>query len=1074
MKVGTTAEFTGVVTARVERSGAASRFVKATLTDGTSSIDVVWWDADLAPAQGKRVSISGDVKEYNGRLEVHVRRQRFERELPADPLARLVGYYLECVEAEAAADLTVAAGGTSHLSLLSGSAPPFVPDGVRLPGNQQAIAWAQRRQSSLGETLLAGFPVVVGRQPSSPATISASPLFLTEVLLEEDADVGLVVRRATESIDINVAALELAGVTREEQQELLTVLDASAEYEEAKTPDERLRIALALMEETLRPGLVPPNIDPNNLSPINPTFEGIQNGCLVLASQGGTQITRQLIDDLEAIMRQPERLKAGPLGIFLGAATATATPYPKGHAIVVPSTVRQGQAIHAALTEPFTVITGPPGTGKSQALVNVVTAAVIEGQTVLFASKNNKAVDVVVERIRHVSPRSNVMRCGAAKYRPELASAIGDALNRAGVQTTNWPPPRNPALDTTVDAAYDRLRERANLIQASTLSMAELATTRAKLPANADVTIDLGPLRDAEARVVGALRSFGDHLPLLRRRKRWKLHRERLDRASGEIAHLNALLAAHRLDQVDAASTLATVSAKPTQTLKLASEFTTVREIVEVLEKVAALTAEVAEQQRLLDTIYQPWAIEDALAGLSPERLTAGRAQLEQTWSNLVNASESAKAEMSLMQSDLVDGGGAGARKVRQRLKGVLAALPAWGVTSLSVSSNFPLEQGLFDLVVIDEASQCDIASIIPLLFRAKRALIIGDQRQLTHITQLGRARSELIARRWQVPAADLERFDYRTRSAFALAASRVGEPLMLDLHFRSQPSIITFSNQRYYGGQLSICTVPPADRAGEPSLRWIHRSGSAVHGANGKSWRNLPEADAVAAEVERLLEITSGTGQSVGVVTPFRPQADEIQRALTKRLGDVQASVTIDTAYRFQGDERDIMVFSPVVANGIGPTGIKFAGDPNLLNVALTRARSRLIVVGDQAACLAADGSELGEFARYVARLEASGFDSPLELFLFEALLRRGVAAKPGQFVSGHRLDLAIEIDGKRLDVECDGAPFHTDRTADHTRDASLRFLGWEVIRFSGRDLSRDVDSCADRVAAALRSELR
>ena len=132
--------------------------------------------------------------------------------------------------------------------------------------------------------------------------------------------------------------------------------------------------------------------------------------------------------------------------------------------------------------------------------------------------------------------------------------------------------------------------------------------------------------------------------------------------------------------------------------------------------------------------------------------------------------------------------------------------------------------------------------------------------------------------------------------------------------------------------------------------------------------------------------------------------------------------SVKIATAHRFQGDERDIMFFSPVIGRAMPARAVRFAADPNLINVALTRARRRLVIVGDMDACLA-HPTVLKELASYVARLEASGFDSPLELDLHEALLERGIAPETGVVVGRHRLDLAVSHDNIRLDIECDGA---------------------------------------------------
>ena len=107
---------------------------------------------------------------------------------------------------------------------------------------------------------------------------------------------------------------------------------------------------------------------------------------------------------------------------------APEVPLPAPHPTIALSSLSQDQTVHAAMVNDFTVVTGPPGTGKSQVLVNVVAAAVARGETVLFASRNNRAVDVVVDRLRSASPNALVVRAGNAGQRNEVADYIANAL----------------------------------------------------------------------------------------------------------------------------------------------------------------------------------------------------------------------------------------------------------------------------------------------------------------------------------------------------------------------------------------------------------------------------------------------------------------------------------------------------------------------------------------------------------------------------------------------------------------------------------------------------------------------
>ena len=278
-------------------------------------------------------------------------------------------------------------------------------------------------------------------------------------------------------------------------------------------------------------------------------------------------------------------------------------------------------------------------------------------------------------------------------------------------------------------------------------------------------------------------------------------------------------------------------------------------------------------------------------------------------------------------------------------------------------------------------------------------------------------------------------------------------------------------ANERFYGGRLELCSAA-APPEGLRAVQWIRVAGKSEKGPGGRSRVNAAEAQRIVQAIVRGLPTYKGLECSIGIVTPYGAQARRIETLLSDVLDpDDLASLKVVTAHRFQGDERDIMYFSPVIDRSMAAREVRFAANPNLVNVALTRARRRLIIVGDPDACLAHDNALHG-LANYALRLDASGFDSPLELALHEALLKRGVAARTGVVVGKHRLDLAVERDGVRLDIECDGAAFHTDHERDSARDHAVEAQGWTVMRFSGRALSRDLDACVDAIVDRLSAD--
>ncbi len=412
----------------------------------------------------------------------------------------------------------------------------------------------------------------------------------------------------------------------------------------------------------------------------------------------------------------------------------------------------------------------------------------------------------------------------------------------------------------------------------------------------------------------------------------------------------------------------------------------------------AALEDQIAKRQATLAGLPTDYGLDDELHRLAAERNRSGQALLNQCWHQA--STGPARVAATQLADALFEAANSGvAGRTKGMVVAALPALPVWAVTNLSARTHFSLTPSMFDLVVIDEASQCSAASVLPLLVRAKRALIIGDPHQLTHITSLGVNRERAIGQRWGLgdgtrrTADRIDEFSYRARSCFSLAASRLDEdPILLDLHFRSHPAIIGFSNESIYGRRLDLCSDerPPP---GRPAIEWRRVDGDCVSGRRGRSLVNDREAKEVASVVAHELAQMDETEPSLGVVTPYRAQAELIRDCLTSVLGETRASeVPVATAHRFQGDERDIMIFSPVVGQSMTASQIRFAANPNLVNVALTRARRRLVVVGNMDACLLNENL-IAELARYISRLEAGPFDSPLEEQLHGELLRRGIA---------------------------------------------------------------------------------
>ena len=394
-------------------------------------------------------------------------------------------------------------------------------------------------------------------------------------------------------------------------------------------------------------------------------------------------------------------------------------------------------------------------------------------------------------------------------------------------------------------------------------------------------------------------------------------------------------------------------------------------------------------------------------------------------------------------------------------------------------------------LVVIDEASQCDIASALPMLYRGKRALVIGDPNQLTHIANLHPSEDARLLKSNEMTTDD-QRFSYIANSLFGLARTTVGSGsrfIQLVEHYRSKGEIIGFSNIEFYQSRLAAHTnyqKLTSSNSIHP-VRWHNVEGDTVRPLNGSAY-NDSEAREVVAVLQQIIEKTGAQGPypTLGVVTPFREQANRIRSLVgnmnrTEHLNRLEFFV--DTAHRYQGDEKDIMVFSPVVSKNAPETSLRFLENTsNLFNVAITRARAELHIVGDKVACANSGIPYLSRFVRYVEQLNGARtednamdlFESPWERVFFDALNEVGITSVPQYRFDQYKLDLAIP--DAMINIEIDGEYWHRNLDghrvlSDLKRDTHLFSRGWHIKRFWVYELQSKLDRCVREIEEMLAS---
>ncbi len=282
-------------------------------------------------------------------------------------------------------------------------------------------------------------------------------------------------------------------------------------------------------------------------------------------------------------------------------------------------------------------------------------------------------------------------------------------------------------------------------------------------------------------------------------------------------------------------------------------------------------------------------------------------------------------------------------------------------------------------------------------------------------------------------------RLDVRRNSAFDVAAASA-PVLMLDEHFRCRPHLVDFVSRKLYGGRVLVATRSPATEVVD-CIDLVR-----VEGRRDDQGVVAAEVDAVVAQLHGLL---ARGATSVGVVTPFRAQADALEQAVLDRLSadDIEVlDLRIGTVHAFQGNERDVVIASLGIGDDADPASWRFVEDPHLFTVFVTRARDRFIIVH------AADPPPGGLAAEYFAQADAPPgapkpvrCDDPWTTEVDDRLAAAGLDTVSAYPTGRHQVDICVTEPRGFFGVECavhpDGPDAHIDR------HLSLLRRGW-VLR--------------------------
>jgi hypothetical protein len=766
-----------------------------------------------------------------------------------------------------------------------------------------------------------GYPIVTlasgGRRhsasPLQPPTVA--PLLVQRVDVTIDARGAATLRRTG-------PVMPHAGVLRAclDDQEAASVL---ASWQQNWRPGDDVQMLQSVRQLIKRLELTElESLDLRELTPAHlrtATRTSVHNAACVLYAESTRPASLAVSAELGKIAEAVGEIPGTALG-QLHQPRPTQPVSDTGITLVTPADVNETHetVLTSAMSRPLTVVKAPPGTGKERLIVDLVATATAAGQTVLVASSDDRTLQRLTARCADLAP-GLLIKTGDAQARAEEKHLLRQLLRSA----KNGPRHRHcstivaelTAAWTHLHAWRDQLTERADLDARLRRTSVARGVAAGRLGVSTAVTGSVWPDNDAgmddwieRAHARTTARLFG----------RWRRKRS-----------TRAYLRAATAEGLDWGS-LRKRLGEP-----------------EAFE--AVLLAARAEQQLRKDRQRTQKLTDDHLA-VQGQRLGEDIRELsaELIDARIAEQVTISKARLEARRRALEPGG-------RERLSSqreLMRDMRGWAV-SVEAAQQLRLEPGMFDLVVLDDAHRCSVASAMPILFRGRRAVVIGDPvRRHQSITtgdhRLRRAREQAgVSATWLETAG----LTYQAGCAYEAAAKNADTVTLLDEHAECHPGIARIVDETFYDGRLTVTTdVKALRRARDPEtgqstvLLWEDVHGTPERGPNGGSWRNQAELDRVVWAVNELRDHLPGDA-TVAVMTPFRAQEEQLRSLF--RFEPVRI-VSVDES---AADSCDAMVLSLVAGEQTPAQTLRWVQERAQWWVtALTQGRSHLVTVGHHA----------------------------------------------------------------------------------------------------------------------------
>ena len=484
------------------------------------------------------------------------------------------------------------------------------------------------------------------------------------------------------------------------------------------------------------------------------------------------------------------------------------------------------------------------------------------------------------------------------------------------------------------------------------------------------------------------------------------------------------------------------------------------------------------------------------------KHLTSERAvldnDLKKTFSNLVktktyiglhqNMSERVQgALMSFIGAISRIGKGTGKRAPRHRREAFKAmeqcydGVPCWIMPTWRISESLPSEFGSFDLVIIDEASQSDI-SALPAIMRAKKLLVVGDDRQVSPTAAFTAEEIILQLKHNFLKDQPFAELMLPGVSVYDLASSTFpSQRIMLTEHFRCVEPIIRFSMQ-FYDEPLIPLRMPESSKRLDPPLIDVYVPDGRRDEKKKVNWE---EVDAIVNEIANLVEDPEFRERTIGVISMIgMQQAKAIQDLLITLIGEEayqRHQIACGDSATFQGKEKDIIFLSMVVGSRQGAVMTK-REYAQRFNVAMSRARDRMYLFRSVSEEDLKNDSDLRlkviqHFKNPMPNTQTDDdplalCDSDFERDVFKRLAHMGYFVTPQVPVGPYRIDMVVEGENdKRLAIELDGDKYHPPEKwlEDFSRQRTMERVGWTFWRCWGSSYALDPGGCIDDLVTTM-----